>query len=131
MTWPRPRSSACWGSGARRAPPGCPRVCPWSWLQGLPRAGVRGQDVIMPWFPDFASAVELVRQQTRAQGQADPIGQYFTALKHGDAHLPEPAWPGPLVVYDPRVGEVSGHRQLRHFVQSNQAWMAEHQARTE
>ena len=85
----------------------------------------------MPWFPDFASAVELVRQQTRAQGQADPIGQYFTALNHGDAHLLETAWPGHLVVYDPRVGEVSGHRQLRHFVQSNQAWMAEHQARTE
>ena len=64
----------------------------------------------MPWFPDFASAVELVRQQTRAQGQADPIGQYFTALNHGDAHLLETAWPGHLVVYDPRVGEVSGHQ---------------------
>ena len=85
----------------------------------------------MPWFPDFASAVELARRQTRAQGQADPIGQYFTALNNGDAHLLETAWPGHVVVYDPRAGEISGHRQLRHFVQDNQAWMAEHQARTE
>ena len=85
----------------------------------------------MPWFPDFASAVELARRQTRARGQADPIGQYFTALNNGDAHLLETAWPGHVVVYDPRAGEISGHRQLRHFVQDNQAWMAEHHARTE
>jgi ketosteroid isomerase-like protein len=85
----------------------------------------------MPWFPDFTSAVELARRQTRVQGQADPIGQYFTALNHGDAHLLETAWPGHVVVYDPRAGEISGHRQLRHFVQANQAWMAEHHARTE
>jgi ketosteroid isomerase-like protein len=85
----------------------------------------------MPWFPDFVSAVELARRQTRAQGQADPIGQYFTALNNGDAHLLETAWPGHVVVYDPRAGEISGHRQLRHFVQDNQAWMAEHHARTE
>ena len=26
----------------------------------------------MPWFPEFASAMELARQQTRAAGQADP-----------------------------------------------------------
>jgi ketosteroid isomerase-like protein len=85
----------------------------------------------MPWFPDFASAVELARKQTRAQGQTDPIGQYFTALNNGDAHLLETAWPGHVVVYDPRAGEISGHRHLRHFVQDNQAWMAEHHARTE
>ena len=35
----------------------------------------------MPWFPDFASAVELARRQTRAAGLADPVGQYFAALK--------------------------------------------------
>ena len=85
----------------------------------------------MPWFPDFVSAVELARQQTRDQGQADPIGQYLTALSDGDAHVLETAWPGHLVVYDPRAGEISGHRQLRHFIRGNQAWMAEHQARTE
>ncbi len=85
----------------------------------------------MPWFPDFVSAVELARRQTRDQGQADPIGQYLTALSDGDAHVLETAWPGHLVVYDPRAGEISGHRQLRHFIRGNQAWMAEHHARTE
>ena len=35
----------------------------------------------MPWFPDFASAVELVRRQTRAAGQADPVAQYFTVVE--------------------------------------------------
>ena len=85
----------------------------------------------MPWFPDFVSAVELARRQTRAASQADPIGQYFTALNNGDAHLLETAWPGHVVVYDPRAGEVHGHRHLREFVEQNQAWMAEHRARTE
>jgi hypothetical protein len=28
----------------------------------------------MPWFPDFVSAAELARRQTRAAGQADPVG---------------------------------------------------------
>ena len=39
------------------------------------------QGLRMPWFPEFVSAVELARQQTRAAGQADPVGQYFAALK--------------------------------------------------
>lgn len=56
----------------------------------------------MPWFPDFVSAAELVRKQTRAASQTDPVGQYLTALNGGDAHLLETAWPGHLVVYDPR-----------------------------
>ena len=38
----------------------------------------------MPWFPDFASAMQLARQQTRAAGQADPVRQYVTALNDGD-----------------------------------------------
>ena len=42
----------------------------------------------MPWFPDFASAVELARQQTRAAGLADPVGEYFAALNKGDTHEP-------------------------------------------
>src|ERR1044072_8429591 len=83
----------------------------------------------MPWFPDFASAVELARKQTRAAGQADPVGQFFPALNRGDSHVLETAWPGEVVVYDPRAGEVRGHRQLRHFVSQNQAWMADHNAR--
>ena len=85
----------------------------------------------MPWFPDFVSAVELARKQTRAAGQADPVGQYFSALSRGDTHVLEAAWPGEVVVYDPRAGEVRGHRELRHFVSRNQAWLAEHHARIE
>ena len=85
----------------------------------------------MPWFPDFASAVELARQQTRATGLADPVGQYFAALNSGDTRALETVWPGEVVVHDPRAGEVRGHRQLRHFVSRNQHWLAEHHARIE
>jgi limonene-1,2-epoxide hydrolase len=85
----------------------------------------------MPWFPEFTTAVELARRQTRAAGQADPVGQYFTALNVGDARVLETAWPGHVVVYDPRVGEVRGRRQLRHFVGASQSWRTEHHARIE
>jgi limonene-1,2-epoxide hydrolase len=85
----------------------------------------------MPWFPDFASAVELARRQTRTTGQADPVGQYFTALNNGDTRVLETVWPGDVVVYDPRAGEVRGHKQLRRFVRRNQSWLAERQARIE
>ena len=85
----------------------------------------------MPWFPEFTSAVELARRQTRAAGQADPVRQYFIALNTGDTHDLETAWPGEVVVYDPRAGEVRGHKQLRQFVRRNQAWMAQHLIRTE
>ena len=85
----------------------------------------------MPWFPDFTSAVELARRQTRASGLADPVGQYFTALNHGDAHALERVWPGEVVIHDPRAGEVRGHRQLREFVSHNQSWLAQVHARTE
>jgi ketosteroid isomerase-like protein len=85
----------------------------------------------VPWFPDFSNAVELVRKQTRAAGLADPVGQYFAALNKGDARDLETVWPGQVVVYDPRAGEIRGHRQLRRFVRRNQAWLAERHARTE
>ena len=85
----------------------------------------------MPWFPDFVSAVELARSQTRAEGQADPVRQYFTALNTGDTRLLETTWPGEVVVYDPRAGEIRGHRQLRRFVSQNQSRMAARDARTE
>jgi hypothetical protein len=85
----------------------------------------------MPWFPDFVSAAELARRQTRAAGQADPVGQYLTALNKGDSHLMETEWPGEVVVYDPRAGEVRGHRQLRRFVSHNLSWLAGLHARTE
>jgi hypothetical protein len=73
----------------------------------------------MPWFPDFVGALELARRQTRAAGLADPVGQYFNALSTRDAHALETVWPGE-VVYDPRPGEIRGHRQLQRFVSRNQ-----------
>jgi hypothetical protein len=85
----------------------------------------------MPWFPDFVGAVEMARRQTRAAGQADPVGQYVSALNRGDAHVLETAWPGQVVVYDPRAGEVRGHRQLRRFISQSQSWLAERRARIE
>jgi limonene-1,2-epoxide hydrolase len=85
----------------------------------------------MPWFPDFVSAGELARRQTRAAGQADPVGQYLTALNDADTHALETVWPGEVVVHDPHTGEVRGHRHLRQFVKRSQALLAEHRARTE
>jgi ketosteroid isomerase-like protein len=85
----------------------------------------------MPWFPDFAAAVELVRGQSRAAASADPVAQYFTALNKGDASALETVWPGEVVVFDPRAGEVRGHRQLRRFVNQNKSWLAERRARIE
>ena len=85
----------------------------------------------MPWFPDFTSAVELARRETRTEGQADPVKQYFTALNEGTADALESVWPGEVVINDPRAGVVRGHRQLRRFVKYNQSWLAEYHARTE
>jgi ketosteroid isomerase-like protein len=85
----------------------------------------------MPWFPDFVSAVELAREQTRAAGLADPVGQYFTALNNGDPNALADVWPGEVVVYDPRAGEIRGHRQLRRFISRNLSWLAGLHARTE
>jgi len=85
----------------------------------------------MPWFPEFASAAELARQQTRAAGHADPVGQYLAALNDGDARALETAWPGEVVIYDPRAGELRGHRQVRQFVRRNLSWQAGLHARTE
>jgi limonene-1,2-epoxide hydrolase len=85
----------------------------------------------MPWFPDFVGALELVRRQTRAAGQADPVGQYVTALNRGETRALEDVWHGEVVVYDPRAGEVRGHEQLRQFVARSQSLLAEHQARIE
>jgi hypothetical protein len=85
----------------------------------------------MPWFPDFASALELVRSEARAEGLADPVAQYLTALNARDSHALETVWPGEVVVYDPRAGEIRGHRHLRNFVSRNQSWLAERHARIE
>jgi ketosteroid isomerase-like protein len=85
----------------------------------------------MPWFPDFVNAVELVRRQDRAAGHTDPVGQYLAALNHGDTGALETVWPGEVVVYDPRAGEVRGHRPLHEFVSRNMAWLSQHHARIE
>jgi limonene-1,2-epoxide hydrolase len=85
----------------------------------------------MPWFPDFANAVALARGQTRTVGRDDPVAQYFKALNQGDIHALEDVWPGEVVIYDPRAGEVRGHRQLRQFVSHNRSFLAERQARIE
>jgi hypothetical protein len=85
----------------------------------------------MPWFPDFTNAVELARLQARADGLVDPVTQYLKAITSGDLRLLETVWPGELVIYDPRAGEVRGHRQLRDFVHGSLSWLAGHKARTE
>ena len=85
----------------------------------------------MPWFPEFVSGLELARSLTRASGQADPVRQYVAALNEGDAHVLETAWPGEVVVYDPRYGEIRGHKRLRQFVRNSQSWLAERHARVE
>jgi limonene-1,2-epoxide hydrolase len=79
----------------------------------------------VPWFPDFVSAAELARRESRA----DPVEQYVTALDHGDPRDLETVWPGDVVVHDPRAGVVRGHRDLRAFVVANQAWLAERHTR--
>jgi hypothetical protein len=85
----------------------------------------------MPWFPEFASAAALARSQTRAAGHADPVGQYLAALNEGSAHDLETTWPGEVVIFDPRAGEVSGHRHVRQFVHRNLSWLASLHASTE
>jgi ketosteroid isomerase-like protein len=91
--------------------------------------GLKG--IEMPWFPDFIAAVELVRRQTRDAASTDPVMQYFSALNEGDTAALETVWPGDVVVYDPRAGEVHGHRQLHRFVNQNKSWLAKRRARIE
>lgn len=85
----------------------------------------------MPWFPEFASGLELARRQTRTAGREDPVGQYVAALNHGDTQALEGVWPGEVVVHDPRAGEIRGHKRLRQFVRNSESWLAERHARIE
>jgi hypothetical protein len=85
----------------------------------------------MPWFPDFANAVELARRQTRATALADPAAEYLHALNDGKVRDLETAWPGEIVVYDPRAGEIRSHHKLRQFIGDNHSWFAAHHARIE
>ena len=85
----------------------------------------------MPWFPDFVSAVELARRQRRSVGLADPVQLYFNAVETGRTDELDEIWPGHVAIYDPREGEVRGHRQLRQFVRNNQSLWAERHVRIE
>jgi limonene-1,2-epoxide hydrolase len=85
----------------------------------------------MPWFPEFVSAAESARTQAREQGRADPVAEYLRALDTGDSGGLEFVWPGHVVVYDPRAGEVHGHAELKTFVRRNTAWLASRHARVE
>ena len=85
----------------------------------------------MPWFPDFANAAELARRSIRAEGHADPVASYLAALVDGDADRLTTAWPGGVVVHDPRAGEVHGHHRLKQFIQQSQRWLEAHHARIE
>jgi limonene-1,2-epoxide hydrolase len=85
----------------------------------------------MPWFPDFISAVEQARMETRSAARADPVAQYVRALNEGTTHDLETAWPGEVIVHDPRAGTIRGHRRLRTFVEDNKSWLAGHHARIE
>jgi hypothetical protein len=82
----------------------------------------------MPWFPDFVAAAELARHDQRTTGQADPVAQYLKALGKGDTEPLETVWPGRVVIYDPRAGEIQGHRHLKQFVRKNQVWLSDHAA---
>jgi hypothetical protein len=85
----------------------------------------------MPWFPDFAAAAAMARREYRADGRADPVGRYLTALNERDVHALEDTWPARVVVHDPRAGEVRGHKQLREFVRHSRSLLAERDARVE
>jgi hypothetical protein len=79
----------------------------------------------MPWLPDFRNAAELARRETHLAGHTDPVGQYIVALTGGDPHAIEDAWPERIVVFDPRAGEVRGHRELREFVERSHRLLAQ------
>jgi SnoaL-like domain len=85
----------------------------------------------MPWLPEFTSAVELARRQTHETALVDPAAEYLRALSRGEVRELEAAWPGEVVIYDPRAGEIRGHRRLRRFIRDNHAWFDAHEARIE
>ena len=53
------------------------------WDPAGPARRPRRGELTMPWFPDFVSAVELARGQTRAAGQADPVGAVLHRTERG------------------------------------------------
>jgi ketosteroid isomerase-like protein len=89
------------------------------------------QGVEMPWFPEFASAAQLAREEVRDEGLADPVGEFLAALREGDPRILEAVWPGEIVIYDPQAGEIRGHKQVREFIRRNLSWLAGLHARAE
>jgi ketosteroid isomerase-like protein len=87
------------------------------------------EGIEMPWFQEYIGAAELARKLTRDAGHEDPVTQYLVALNRGDAHELRTAWPGEVVVHDPRAGKVRGNKELRRFVKQSGTWLGEHQAR--
>ncbi len=85
----------------------------------------------MPWFPEFASAAQLAREEVREDGLADPVAEFLAALRQGDPRVLETIWPGEIVIYDPRAGEVRGHKQVREFIRRNLSWLAGLHARAD
>jgi ketosteroid isomerase-like protein len=85
----------------------------------------------MPWFPEFASAAQLAREEVREAGLDDPVGEFLAALREGDPRILETVWPGEIVIYDPRAGEVRGRRQVREFISRNLSWLGGLHARAE
>ncbi len=57
--------------------------------------------------------------------------QYLQALEGGNARELETIWPGTIVIEDPRVGTIRGHRGLREFVGRNRTWLTGLHATTE
>src|SRR4051794_12660841 len=85
----------------------------------------------MPWLPEFTSALELSRLQTRERGLADPASQYINALSRDDSQALNEVWPGEIVIDDPYRGEIQGHHNLRRFIHENHAWFAARRARVQ
>jgi ketosteroid isomerase-like protein len=92
---------------------------------------VSSEGIVMPWFPDFASAVELARLQDLDTGKADQATQYFELLTSGDTRALDSSWPGDVTIYDPKAGVVHGRRRIHQFVKMNHSWLGALHARTE
>src|SRR6202167_618229 len=115
--WPMSSSAAATSSRPPTSASTASSSMPWPRSSNCSPAA---KETVMPWFPDFASAVELSRQQTRAAAAADPVSHYFTLLNTGDTHAIEDVCLGEVTLYDPLAGRIHGHRELGHFVQHNE-----------
>ena len=85
----------------------------------------------MPWFPEFASAAQLAREQTREAAWPIRWESSWRRCGQADPRILEAVWPGEIVIYDPRAGEIRGHKQVREFISRNLSWLAGLHARAE